>query len=271
MRQFDYIPDMMSMALRDASTLRIKGRVVQVVGTIIKAVVPKVKVGEVCLLRNPEDGFEMDAEVVGFQKDAALLTPLGDMVGISGSTEVIPTGRTHMVPVGFGLLGRVLDGLGRPMDLDACGPLKADKFYPVMADAPDPKRGFGLEDLVPTGPSSHRIQRQDVVTSDLPEHGAYYTDPVEVPALSYVTIPASVQPTGSGWSRDHAWRWVRSAECRACPIRSWCRGNCHLSQTHELDCRLSREKHRVFAWLDQHALPSTWRKSSRSRSDLNHF
>lgn len=64
-------------------------------------------------------------------------------------------------------------------------------YLPPMADAPDPKRGFGLEDLVPTGPSSHRIQRQDVVTSDLPEHGAYYTEPVEVPALSYVTIPAA--------------------------------------------------------------------------------
>jgi alpha-mannosidase len=64
-------------------------------------------------------------------------------------------------------------------------------YLPPMTDAPDPKRGFGLEDLVPTGPSSHRIQRQDVVTSDLPEHGAYYMAPVEVPALSYVTIPAS--------------------------------------------------------------------------------
>ena len=151
MRQFDYIPDMMSMALRDASTLRIKGRVVQVVGTIIKAVVPKVKVGEVCLLRNPEDGFEMDAEVVGFQKDAALLTPLGDLVGLSGSTEVIPTGRTHMVPVGFGLLGRVLDGLGRPMDTAQKGPLKADKFYPVMADAPDPLRRRLIDQPLPLG------------------------------------------------------------------------------------------------------------------------
>ncbi|MBN9314959.1 MAG: hypothetical protein J0I99_04415 [Devosia sp.] len=78
-------------------------------------------------------------------------------------------------------------------------------YLPPMADAPDPKRGFGLEDLVPTGPSSHRIQRQDVVTSDLPEHGAYYTDPVEVPALSYVTIPASraaVMPGGNLKAKD---------------------------------------------------------------------
>ena len=64
-------------------------------------------------------------------------------------------------------------------------------YLPPMADAPDPKRGFGLEDLVPTGPSTHRVQRQDVVTSDLPEHGAYYVAPVEVPALSYVAIPAN--------------------------------------------------------------------------------
>ena len=138
MRQFDYVLDMMAMALRDLSTLRIKGRVVQVVGTIVKAVVPHVKVGEVCVLRNPGDGFEIKAEVVGLAKDSALLTPLGEMTGISGSTEVIPTGQAHMVPVGWGLLGRVLDGLGRPMDSDRLGPIKADKFYPVMAPAPDP-------------------------------------------------------------------------------------------------------------------------------------
>jgi radical SAM protein with 4Fe4S-binding SPASM domain len=45
-------------------------------------------------------------------------------------------------------------------------------------------------------------------------------------------------------------RWIDSADCRACPIRTWCRGNCHLSNTHAVDCRLSKEKHRVLAWLD---------------------
>ncbi|VDL05743.1 type III secretion system ATPase [Bordetella pertussis] len=138
MRQYHYITEMMRVALQDLSTLRIKGRVVQVVGTIIKAVVPMVKIGEVCLLRNPGEDFEMHGEVVGFVRDAALLTPIGDMYGISSATEVIPTGRTHMVPVGPGLLGRVLDGLGRPLDAAESGPLHAHKFYPVFADAPDP-------------------------------------------------------------------------------------------------------------------------------------
>lgn len=48
---------------------------------------------------------------------------------------------------------------------------------------------------------------------------------------------------------DYAWRWVRSAECSSCSLRTWCRGNCHLSQTHEIDCRLSKEKHKVFSWI----------------------
>ena len=87
MRQFDYVLDMMAMALRDLSTLRIKGRVFQVVGTIVKAVVPHVKVGEVCVLRNPGDGFEIKAEVVGLAKDSALLTPLGEMTGKKVTSE----------------------------------------------------------------------------------------------------------------------------------------------------------------------------------------
>jgi type III secretion protein N (ATPase) len=151
MKSFDYVADMMQLALEDTPTLAIKGRVVQVIGTIIKAVVPAVKIGEVCILRQPGENFEMKAEVVGFARDAALLTPIGDMYGISASTEVIPTGRVHMVPVGDGLLGRVLDGLGQPLDEDVHGPLVADRFYPVFADAPDPMKRRIIKDPLPLG------------------------------------------------------------------------------------------------------------------------
>lgn len=150
-KSFDYVADMMQLALEDTPTLMIKGRVVQVIGTIIKAVVPSVKVGEVCILRHPGEDFEMKAEVVGFARDAALLTPIGDMYGISSTTEVIPTGRAHMVPVGDGLLGRVLDGLGQPLDAADKGPLVADRFYPVYADAPDPMKRRVIERPLPLG------------------------------------------------------------------------------------------------------------------------
>ena len=135
---FDYIPEVLKRAVEDAQPIDVKGKVIQVVGTIIKASVPGVKIGEVCILRNPWEDHEVQAEVVGFTKEAVLLTALGAMIGISGETEVIPTRRVQMVPVGRNLLGRVLDGLGRPMDADTRGPLRPDGYYPVYADPPSP-------------------------------------------------------------------------------------------------------------------------------------
>jgi type III secretion protein N (ATPase) len=149
--QFDYIVDMLHLALQESPPLRIKGRVTQVVGTIIRAMVPSVKVGEICILRNPGDERELKAEVVGFSRDAALLTPLGDMQGISSTTEVLPTGKPHMVPVGPWLLGRVLDGLGRPMDEAERGPLEATRFYPVFAEAPAPLKRRVIDSPLPLG------------------------------------------------------------------------------------------------------------------------
>jgi type III secretion protein N (ATPase) len=132
----EYLGKLLAEAVRDANTLEIRGRVEQVVGTIIRAVVPGVKVGELCLLNNPWENWTLKAEVVGFLKEVALLTPLGDLQGISPDTEVIPTGKIHSVPVGEELLGRVLDGLGTP--LDGGPPLTTRVFYPVYNDPPNP-------------------------------------------------------------------------------------------------------------------------------------
>ena len=135
---FDYITQVLDRAVEDAQPIEVKGRVIQVFGTIIKASVPGVKVGEVCILRNPWENFEVQAEVVGFTREAALLTALGAMTGISAQTEVIPTRRVHMVPVGDSLLGRVVDGLGRPIDAERKGPIRPEAYYPVFADPPGP-------------------------------------------------------------------------------------------------------------------------------------
>ena len=132
---FDYIPEVLNRAVEDAQPIDVKGRVIQVVGTIIKASVPGVKVGEICILRNPWEDHEVQAEVVGFTRDAVLLTALGTMIGISAETEVIPTRHVQMVPVGKNLLGRVVDGLGRPLDAETKGPLRPDGYYPVYAAA----------------------------------------------------------------------------------------------------------------------------------------
>jgi type III secretion protein N (ATPase) len=136
MSTFDYITTLLEKALADANTVEVRGRVEQVVGTIIRATVPGVKVGELCVLRNPWEDWELKAEVVGFSKQVALLTPLGELQGISPATEVFPTGEIHSVPVGDDLLGRVLNGLGEP--IDGGPPLRPRAFYPVYADPPNP-------------------------------------------------------------------------------------------------------------------------------------
>lgn len=136
--RFDYILEVLDRAVDEAQLIDVKGRVVQVVGTIIKASVPGVKVGEICILRDPWENVEMQAEVIGFNKETVLLTALGQMTGLSVQTEVIPSRRVHMVGVGESLLGRVLDGLGRPIDVDEKGPLLPEGYYPVYADPPNP-------------------------------------------------------------------------------------------------------------------------------------
>ena len=133
---FQYITELLDSALDTTRPVDVKGRVVQVVGTIIKAIVPGVKIGELCTLKNPGEEKGLLAEVVGFSKEAALLTPLGSMIGVSSTTEVITSGKTHQVLVGPALLGRVLDGLGDP--LDGQGPIDADESYPVYGPPPNP-------------------------------------------------------------------------------------------------------------------------------------
>jgi ATP synthase in type III secretion protein N len=136
----DYIARTLRAAVAQASTVEIRGRVVQVVGTIIKAVVPTVRMGEVCILRNPGSNLLAQAEVVGFAKGTALLMPSSGTQGISGDTEVFPTGREQTIGVGNALLGRVLNGLGEPLDGAVKGPLLTNRHYPIYAAAPDPLR-----------------------------------------------------------------------------------------------------------------------------------
>ncbi len=132
---FESLTTRLRRGIDSVPPLALRGRVVQVTGTIIKAYAPGAKIGELCKLKNPWEEEGILAEVVGFSKNQALLTPLGELIGISSSTEVTPTGEIHRVPVGQDMLGRVLDGLGAPSD--GKGPFKIDEYYPVTADPPN--------------------------------------------------------------------------------------------------------------------------------------
>jgi len=134
--------------IRSASSYSIKGKVKELTGLIVKAVVPNVRVGELCYIRINRQAQPIKAEVVGFKDNDVLLMPLGNLEGIGPGNEVIPTGDCLRVPVGDSLLGRILDGLGDPVDTSTKGPLKVDTYYPVNNTPPDPlKRKRILEPI----------------------------------------------------------------------------------------------------------------------------
>lgn len=117
---------------------KVRGKVTELTGLIVKAVIPNVRVGELCLIQSRYLSHSIKAEVVGFKDNQALLMPLGEIEGIGPGNDVLPTGHCLMVPVGNQLLGRVLNGLGEPMDIDQKGPLETKEYYPVHASPPDP-------------------------------------------------------------------------------------------------------------------------------------
>ena len=146
-----FMTEQLETAVKSANLLSVRGRVLRVTGTIIEAMVPGAQVGELCLLRGPSPDFELRAEVVGFAGRVALLTPMGEMQGVSSNTEVIPTGKPHMVGVGMKLIGRVLDGMGEPLDAHEKGPLEVEKYYSVYNDSPDPMSRKIIDKPMPMG------------------------------------------------------------------------------------------------------------------------
>jgi flagellum-specific ATP synthase len=100
--------------LERADLVRRLGKVTQVTGLAIEAAGLAAPIGDVCEIRSA--GGRIRAEVVGFREDRLLLMPLDELTGIQPGSEVLATGRGQTVDVGPALLGRVIDGFGRPID-----------------------------------------------------------------------------------------------------------------------------------------------------------
>jgi flagellum-specific ATP synthase len=93
----------------------VEGKLTRMVGLTLEAVGCSAAIGGRCLVRGL-DGSEIEAEVVGFAGEKLYLMPTGEIRGLMPNARVIPTRQTCTAPVGEGLLGRVLDGAGRPLD-----------------------------------------------------------------------------------------------------------------------------------------------------------
>lgn len=137
--------------LSTVTTYTTKGKVTELIGLVVKAVLPGVRMGELCLIEPYHSKSAVKAEVVGFKDQEVLLMPLGELEGIGLGNPVIPTGKCLSVRVGDGLLGRVLNGLGDPLDVDEKGPLVYDAEYPVSANPPEAMTRRRVTEPIGTG------------------------------------------------------------------------------------------------------------------------
>jgi flagellum-specific ATP synthase len=135
--------------LGNVQLTRINGRIVQVVGLVAESQGPDVRIGDLCSIRYRNSESSLSAEVVGFKGDRVLLMPLGNLKDIGPGCDVLSMERPLGVRVGPALLGRVLDGLGEP--LDDRGPIAASDFYPLHADPPHPLRRKMISSPLPVG------------------------------------------------------------------------------------------------------------------------
>ncbi len=117
---------------------RIYGRVNQVVGLVIEGKGPVSSVGDSALIYPLDEGPPIHSEVVGFRDGRTLLMPLGDLRGIGVGSRILSKKRTVSAGVGDGLLGRVVDGLGNPMDVK--GPLNCTETISIHQETINPMK-----------------------------------------------------------------------------------------------------------------------------------
>ena len=121
--------------LGELDPVRVSGRVTDVIGLVVEASGPGAPVGSLCRIATRDRGG-IFAEVVGFRTGRVLLMPLGDLAGVAPGSQVLLVRERPLVGVGDAFRGRIVDGLGRP--LDGRGPIEHDAVYPLYGDRMNP-------------------------------------------------------------------------------------------------------------------------------------
>jgi len=135
-------------SLQACPPLLMRGYVKHVIGLVIESAGPAGSIGDLCTLRDGR-GREVPAEIVGFRDDSILLMPLGEIENLRPGCEVVSYGTPLSVAVGPELLGRVVDGLGNP--IDGKGPLRCTGRRKVNGRSPHPLSRTPIKDPLPTG------------------------------------------------------------------------------------------------------------------------
>lgn len=136
--------------LENTESVSYYGEVCRVIGLTVESIGPHARVGEVCLIYPlKEDASPVEAEVVGFKDNNILLMPYGELSCIGPGSKVVSTNRALTVPVGMGFIGRILDGLGKPMDDK--GDIRTVEYYNVDNSPPDPLKRERIREVLPLG------------------------------------------------------------------------------------------------------------------------
>jgi len=133
--------------LREHEPIKYWGRVGQIIGLTIESEGPRGNVGELCYLIT--NAGRIKAEIVGFRGQHTILMPLGEIRNVGPGCRVVASGDVFKIGVGPGLVGRVLDGLGKPMD--GKGPVEFTEWFPVTAEARNPLERKRIQEVLPLG------------------------------------------------------------------------------------------------------------------------
>lgn len=131
-----------------AERFTVAGRVVRAIGQVVEVTSLPIAVGEVCRI-SVGDGREILAQAVGFHQGGMLLMPLGEPVGIRPGATVTPLGRPFLARAGEGLIGRVINGLGRP--IDDGGPIRTTQRRSLTAERTNPLERSPIRTPLGTG------------------------------------------------------------------------------------------------------------------------
>ncbi len=122
--------------LERINPIRVNGKVAEIVGLMVTGCGPAASIGDVCGIMPINGDVPLEAEVVGFKNDRVLLMPLQSIQGLGPGSKILSLGRKASIGVGRGLLGRVIDGLGNPIDNK--GPIEFADEYPIYAEPINP-------------------------------------------------------------------------------------------------------------------------------------
>ena len=134
--------------LNSLQPIQLAGKVVKVAGIIAEGHGPGLSVGSLCSIKDSQ-GLDVQAEVMGFKDKRVIIMPFGEMRGIRPGSRIVDISKKPTVPVGKAYLGRVIDGLGRP--IDGKGLIKGAKEYPVYGNTLNPLKRKIIRDAIDVG------------------------------------------------------------------------------------------------------------------------